>query len=186
MALARAGSLTLLTSGTLLAVACGGSPSWSPAPAPDPARLTQGYSELVRRGFGEARAATAAFGSLDAAVAAGYAGEVPTCFFDGHHGAMGYHHLNRGLVDGSAEVARPEILLYERRADGSYGLNGVEYIIPYRFWPRDSVPPTIMGETMKPEDELKLWYLHMWIWKQNPAGLFADWNPAVTCPAPEA
>jgi hypothetical protein len=183
MSLARAGSQALLTGGILLAAACGGSPSGHPSPAPDPALLTRGYSELVRRGFGEVRAATAAYASLDAAVAAGYAGEVPRCYVDAHHGAMGYHHLNRGYVDAKAEVARPEILLYERRADGGYGLNGVEYIIPYRLWPRDSVPPAIMGETMKQEDELQLWYLHMWIWKQNPAGLFADWNPEVKCPA---
>ena len=183
MALARHLSRTLLTGGTLLTAACGGSPPGTAAPGPDPTPMTQGHSELVRRGFGEVRAATAAFASIDAAVAAGYAGEVPKCFIDAHHGAMGHHHLNRGYVDAKVEVPRPEILLYERRADGSYALNGVEYIIPFRLWPRDSVPPTIMGETMRQEDELKLWYLHMWIWKQNPAGLFADWNPEVKCPA---
>jgi hypothetical protein len=24
--------------------------------------------------------------------------------------------------------------------------------------------------------------LHAWIWKFNPLGLFADWNPRVHCP----
>jgi len=23
---------------------------------------------------------------------------------------------------------------------------------------------------------------HAWVWKHNPAGMFADWNPEVTCP----
>jgi hypothetical protein len=23
---------------------------------------------------------------------------------------------------------------------------------------------------------------HAWIWKRNPSGMFADWNPLVTCP----
>jgi hypothetical protein len=26
------------------------------------------------------------------------------------------------------------------------------------------------------------WLKHAWIWKHNPAGMFADWNPEVTCP----
>jgi hypothetical protein len=27
------------------------------------------------------------------------------------------------------------------------------------------------------------WYiLHAWIWQHNPAGMFEDWNPTVTCP----
>ena len=27
------------------------------------------------------------------------------------------------------------------------------------------------------------WYIaHAWIWKHNPAGMFADWNPEVSCP----
>ena len=23
--------------------------------------------------------------------------------------------------------------------------------------------------------------MHAWVWKDNPAGMFADWNPDVTC-----
>ena len=26
------------------------------------------------------------------------------------------------------------------------------------------------------------WLKHAWIWKHNPAGMFADFNPEVTCP----
>ena len=104
------------------------------------------------------------------------------CYHDQHQGAMGFQHVNRGLVDAKTEIEHPEILLYERRPDGRYALNGVEYIIPYRIWPRDSTPPTIMSLTMKQEDQLKLWYLHLWIWNQNPAGLFADYNPIVKGP----
>ena len=79
-------------------------------------------------------------------------------------------------------MERPEILLFERLGDGSYRLNGVEYIIPFRIWPRDSVPPAIMGLELKREEQLQLWYLHMWVWNENPAGLFADWHPEVKCP----
>jgi hypothetical protein len=38
-----------------------------------------------------------------------------------------------------------------------------------------------MGRELFREDERNYWYVHMWVWKVNPAGLFADWNPAVAC-----
>ncbi len=146
-------------------------------------KFTKGFGPEVQDGFARVRKATAPFVALDSAVAAGYVRDVPRCFADQHHGAMGYHHLNRGYLDHKVEVERPEILLYERQPDGRYALNGVEYIIPYRLWPRDSTPPTIMGLPLKQEDQLNLWYLHMWAWTENSAGLFADWNPSVKCPA---
>jgi hypothetical protein len=62
-------------------------------------------------------------------------------------------------------------------------LNGVEYLIPYSRWSRDSTAPTLMGQRLKRADDLRVWYLHMWVWRENTAGLFADWNPAVRCPA---
>ena len=174
-----------LAQGILILAACGGGGTGAgagPSTAVDGAALIQGQSAEVRQAFAQVRSATRSFVSLDSAVAAGYARDVPQCFSDPHHGAMGYHHLNRAYVDARAEVTRPEILLYERTGDGKYTLNGVEYIIPYRLWPRDSVPPRIMGETMRQEDQLKLWILHMWIWRQNPSGIFSDYNPVVRCP----
>jgi hypothetical protein len=125
--------------------------------------------------------ATNAFRSLDQAVAVGYVASVPNCIAHAQHGAMGFHHVNRTLLDGKLEAERPEILIYERTADGSYVLNGVEYIVPYSVLPRDAEPPTIFGQQLKRADGLELWYLHMWIWKENSNGLFADWNPAVEC-----
>jgi len=145
-------------------------------------RMTRGFDAQVASGVERARAVTARFTSLDSAAAAGYARDLPKCIADEHHGAMGYHHLNRGYVDAKPDVERPEFLLYERLPDGQYRLNGVEYIVPYRFWPRDSVPPTLLGQPLKREDNYKYWYLHMWIWTENPAGLFADYNPLVRCP----
>jgi hypothetical protein len=41
-----------------------------------------------------------------------------------------------------------------------------------------------MGLELKRQDALKLWYLHMWAWTENSAGLFADFNPAVKCENP--
>jgi hypothetical protein len=149
------------------------------------AAMTRGFDAQVASGFERVRAATASYASLDSAVAAGYPRVVQQCLSHtdhGTHGAMGYHHMKRSLLDTVLEIERPEILLYEKRPDGTYRLNGVEYIVPYRVWPRDAKPPRIMGLDLKREDNLSLWYLHMWAWTENPAGLFADYNPAVACP----
>jgi hypothetical protein len=139
------------------------------------------YSGEVQAAYARVRAATAPFKVLDSAVAKGYPATVAQCLADPTHGAMGYHHINRAYVDNRIEIEKPEILLYERRPDGSYRLNGVEYIIPYRVWPKDSIPPKLMGRDMLRSDELSLWYTHMWIWTPNSAGLFANWNPDVRC-----
>lgn len=140
-------------------------------------------SAAVVKALDSLRTATRRFQNLDAAAAAGYAREVADCLVHAHHGAMGYHHLNRGLTDARVETERPEILLFERRPDGAYRLNGVEYIVPYRAWPRDSAPPIALGQHMRREDNLQLWYLHAWAFTDNADGVFANFNPAVQCPA---
>src|SRR5688500_13133442 len=100
-------------------------------------------------GIARLQSATRAFQSLDSAVAAGYAANVRDCLVHEHHGAMGYHHVNRSYVDAKAEVERPEILLYERAADGKARLNGVEYIVPYAASARGPAPPVPLGETLE-------------------------------------
>ena len=89
-------------------------------------------------GLDELRAATRAYADLEVAVAAGYTRNVAACLVHEHHGAMGYHHTNPQFMDGTIDLSRPEILLYERDSSGSYRLNGVEFIVPYSAWPRDS------------------------------------------------
>ena len=137
----------------------------------------------VSRDLERLRAATRPFRNIDSAVAAGYTRDVADCLVHEHHGAMGYHHANRSLADAKVDVEHPEILLYERLPGGEYRLNGVEFIVPYRAWARDSVPPVVMGQRMKHEDNLNIWYTHVWAWNDNPDGLFADFNPNVRCDA---
>jgi hypothetical protein len=31
------------------------------------------------------------------------------------------------------------------------------------------------------DDHFDFWALHVWAWRRNPAGLFADWNPNLEC-----
>ncbi|NOT08682.1 MAG: hypothetical protein HOP28_10815 [Gemmatimonadales bacterium] len=142
-------------------------------PAPDPA-AAQSLEQL--------RAATRPFQNLDAAVAAGYPREVADCLVHEHHGAMGYHHVNRGYLTATPSIDRPQILLYERLPDGSYRLNGVEFIIPYRLRARDSTAPVLFGQRLHREDNLQFWYLHVWAWSDNADGVFANFNPSVRCP----
>lgn len=133
-------------------------------------------------GLDQLRAATRRFKNLDSAVMVGYPKTVPDCLVHEKHGAMGYHHVNREYLTKDLDVEKPQILLFERLASGEYKLNGVEFIVPYRLWPRDSVAPTIMGQRLKHEDNLKIWYQHVWAWTDNPDGLFAEFNPNVKCP----
>ena len=135
------------------------------------------------RDLARVRFATAAFQSLDSAVQAGYARKVARCIEHPPQGAMGYHHENAALVDSTLELEHPEILVYLPTASGEYKLRGVEYIVPYSAWPRSRPAPDILGRSLIPSDELKLWYLHVWVWEDNPAGMFASWNPAMKCPA---
>jgi hypothetical protein len=143
--------------------------------------VTRGYDAAAVDGVTRLRAATGSFHVLDNAVAAGYPREVKDCIVHEHHGAMGYHHLNSKYVDGKLSPERPQFLLYDRLADGTYRLNGAEFIVPYRFWPRDSTAPVFMGQKLLREDAFKYWYLHVWAWTKNPEGLFADFNPVVGC-----
>jgi hypothetical protein len=85
-------------------------------------------------------------------------------------------------LDTKRDVTHPQILLYERMPDSTYRLNGVEFIIPYRLWPSDSVAPVMFGQTMHHETNLKYWYLHVWAWLNNPDGEFANFNSNVNCP----
>jgi len=127
------------------------------------------------------RAATAVFRSRDAALAAGYAVKNPSCVSHPTLGAMGYHLDNAKLQDDRIEVERPEVLVYRRTPAGGYELTGVEYMVPFSAHAPTLAPPTVMGQELKPFAPGKFWYRHVWAWLDNPAGLFADWNPRVNC-----
>ena len=162
-------------SALLLSLALAACASHSALPITGDARIDADLTRL--------RSATRPFLSLDSAVASGYPREVPECLVHEHHGAMGYHHVNRSYLTPTINVEHPQILLYERKPDGGYQLNGVEFIIPYRLYARDSVPQVVMGQQMHHEDNLNIWYLHVWAWTNNADGVFADFNSAVSCGA---
>jgi hypothetical protein len=40
-------------------------------------------------------------------------------------------------------------------------------------------PPSLNGVSLHLEPSLGVYILHIWAWRNNPAGLFEDFNPAV-------
>jgi hypothetical protein len=127
------------------------------------------------------RNVTAPFRTFSAATSAGWSTKITSCMADQAAGGMGFHYGNTALIDGTVAVDKPELLLYEPQADGSEELVAVEYIIPYTAHARSDTPPVLFGQQFKQNDTFQLWGLHVWAWKNNPSGLYADWNPQVNC-----
>ena len=131
--------------------------------------------------------ATEPFRDVAAAEAAGYQ-LLHGCVSGQQEGAMGIHFANGDLVgDGALDALHPEALLYEARG-GQLRLLGVEYVVLAEAW--DAVheaPPVLMGQMFNYVSSpnryrLPAFYeLHVWAWKGNPSGTFADWNPRVSC-----
>ena len=106
-------------------------------------------------------------------------GQDITCF-DSPDGGMGVHYVRN--IDDVLDPKDPEALVYEVRENGRLRLVALEYIIPEGFVdPND--PPMLFGRMMHHHSYLPVYILHVWIWKWNPDGLFADFNPRVQpCP----
>lgn len=127
------------------------------------------------------RAATAQFHRSEVAEAAGYF-DTAECVEHPVLGGMGYHFVNFGLLDLELNPTQPEILVYAPSPSGKLKLVAVEYAVPIEPW--DAVydyPPSVLGQELHAAPHLGLYILHAWVWQHNPAGMFADWNPNVSC-----
>ena len=141
--------------------------------------------------FDGAKPATARFHDVDRAIAAGWSFELPdltgnTCISEPGVGGMGVHMVNTALLDGKIDPDEPEALVYERRNDGALKLGALEYVIFQADW-HGAKPPELFGQpfALIPSPNrfgLPAFYaLHAWLWKPNPSGTLAMWNPRVTC-----
>ncbi len=140
-----------------------------------------------RGDLGIARDATARYQSLDVAVEDGYQ-QLFECISDPTEGAMGIHYIRPDLFDGDLELTKPEGLVYEPLPNGQLRLVAVEYVIPaaagLRSWPATFLGQTLQFKTTVGTHPVDPGYgLHVWLWKRNPSGTFADWNPNVLCPS---
>ncbi|MDX1660453.1 MAG: hypothetical protein R3326_01570 [Gemmatimonadota bacterium] len=123
-------------------------------------------------------------------------------------GDMGIHYFRPDLlgitemappVDGSdAEIVweKPELLVYVPDADGTMELVAIEYLVFESAWKAagHEDPPAFHDQTFyrmadDPETEVDEahaftphYELHVWTARENPAGMFAEFNPNVTCP----
>jgi hypothetical protein len=141
--------------------------------------IPSGLGDGVDRAVMTIRDATDKYKTTEAAEAAGYK-QVTGCVEHQPAGAMGYHFQNNDLVDTTLDLKHPEVLVYEKLSDGSFQLNGVEFLVPISAW-KSTEPPRIIGQALTKADSIGFWYLHVWTWKPSPSGLFAPWNPDVKC-----
>jgi len=153
---------------------------------------TGATNPVVLKELGQVRQATTKYHDVNVAIADGY---VPTdeCDEIPGTGGMGYHYFNPSLgMDAEVNLTTPELLMYESSGEG-LRLVGVEYFVgigaPDASIPNPAPPaPVLFG---RPFDGPMLGHipgmpphydLHVWIWQPNPDGMFAMWNPKVTCP----
>ena len=149
-------------------------------------------------GHGTARGANAQLAALkqqvrplstpEKAAAAGYVPVSPCVAGPGGAG-MGWHYLNPSLMGQPLDPMRPQVLLFVPDGDGGQELGGVEWIQPDADQDLATTDdrPTMFG---RPFDgpmpghgpgEPVHYDLHVWLFSANPDGVFAPFNPRVTC-----
>ena len=128
-------------------------------------------------------------------------------------GAMGIHFFRPDLlgitappnprVNGNGahtDFRKPAILIYEPQADGPLQLVAVENLVFLRSWHAagNKNPPRFQGveyDTMQDDlataiDEAHMFEphydRHVWLYRANPSGMFAQFNPNVSCEAHKA
>lgn len=158
----------------------------------DPAQAAGLQDELA-----QVRRVTARFHRVEDALAAGYelgwvnGSGVPiitNCVSHPTAGAMGYHYFHSELMaDNAVNALEPEVLVYAPAADGGLKLVAVEWVVRSANSnpPGVSEPPSLLGMEMHilaPPPGPAFYLLHAWVWGHNPSGMFADWNPEVSCP----
>jgi hypothetical protein len=176
-------------------VAFGGDEAGTEAAAHDMAAHEAGLQDELA----QVRRVTARFHDLDAALEAGYelgwvngsgVRIITGCVAHPTAGAMGYHYFNEELMDDLAvDPLEPEVLVYASGPDGQRKLVAVEWVVrgPDSNPPGVTPPPipTVLGMEMHilvPPPGPAFYLMHAWVWKPNPAGMFEDFNPEVTCP----
>jgi hypothetical protein len=123
-------------------------------------------------------------------------------------GAMGIHYFRPDLLGVTAppnprvtgagthtDFRQPSILIYEPQKDGSLELVAVENLVFISAWEATGAkaPPTFHGVTWDkmaddPATEIDEAHMfephydrHVWIYRDNPKGVFTPFNPAVSC-----
>jgi hypothetical protein len=124
------------------------------------------------------RAANDRFKDVAVATSEGYAPIPCASGVDG--GAMGIHYVNAKLIGEEVDIKHPQAIMYEPMPGGKMELIAVEYITT-------KGPASLEGHlfnfngTPNRYGLPQFYELHVWAWKANPHGAFADMNPKVSC-----
>jgi hypothetical protein len=167
---------------SLLALAmlgCGETPPTSPAVAGAAALKTVDASSSQSELLDAVRQISARFHSEAQATKHGYVSTVDCV--SSPAGGMGVHWLNQSLVDPVFDPLHPENVIFAPGPNGIPKLVAVEYIVINVGQPA----PTFGGQAFDGGGTpvpVPHWSLHVWLWKDNPSGLFAAFNPDVSCP----
>jgi hypothetical protein len=155
-----------------------------------------GISGDVAAQLAQVRRLTAPFQQIQKANRAGWVAPLSPCVADPDLGGMGYHIGNpEYLENGILDPLMPEVLMYEPMKNGRLRLVGVEYIVSFIPQldengvpvPGPGIPgdqPSLFGQDFDSSPHVGpfgSWTLHVWLWRNNPAGMFAPFNPNVSC-----
>jgi hypothetical protein len=144
----------------------------------------------VLQDLAKVRQATDKYHDVNGALADGFI-RTPACVAS-PDGGMGIHFINVArIMDPAVNILEPEILLYSETEDGMK-LIGVEYMFaigaPDTQVPNPAPPSPVLfgrsfdGPMLGHEPGMPPHYdLHVWVWQANPSGMFAPWNPNVSC-----
>lgn len=156
----------------------------------------------------EVRAATEKYQNVEVAIADGFVRDPLNICETPYHaglteetGVMGIHFLRRELLgipqDGTrldvtgthANFLQPAVLLYEPHMDGSLELLALENLVSAEAWSAagNDAPPSFQGREFHYQGDdrsmgVRAHYdLHVWLYRENPKGRFAPYNPDATC-----
>ncbi|MBX9854863.1 MAG: hypothetical protein K2Y26_05030 [Gemmatimonadaceae bacterium] len=186
----------LAVAGATLVAACSPERATAPGVVSASAALGVTSASAEDHALASIRAATARYHRADVAIAAGYL-NTGECVAS-PSGGMGIHFVNPAFMGSPApngdavfDPARPEVLIYEPTKNGQLQLVAIEYLVWRAPWDaaHPTASPSFLGHTFaksfaEAAHGLPDHYeLHVWLWKHNANGMFADWNPKVSCPA---
>ena len=181
--------IPLIVLAAVLATACAG-PDAATAPKPGTAAAGSTTSSLAL-GDGELlaqiRQATARYHRVDAAVADGYV-RGSSCA-SSVFGGKGYTYQNATRFDGLVDPSAPEMLNYEPIDNGRLRLVSVTFLVPAAAWdPFHASPPTLGDQPFLDRrlagsfgPALAHYALFVSVWRNNPRGMYDQYNPNVAC-----
>jgi hypothetical protein len=134
----------------------------------------------------QVRAETERFHRPEAALSAGYA-LVPGldyCVEKPDTGGIGVHLIKSDRIDLNVTANQPEALVYLHGPGGMLRLGAVKYIVPAALWDGagNTQPPSVLGKSLHLDPAHDEYVLYVWLRRENPSGMFRDWNPNVSCP----